>query len=84
MLLERQDLNYFSSKNFLKFDCQAGVLRSRGGTRIIAVNEDLEDAAETINEDPYGAWLVKIRPTATLNAEGLLNVTAYRAKVEAG
>lgn len=50
---------------------------------IVAVNEALEDAAETINEDPYGAWLVKIRATGTLAVDGLLDVNAYRAKVEA-
>lgn len=36
----RQNLNYFSSPDFLSFDVKAGVLRSRGGTRMIAVNED--------------------------------------------
>lgn len=36
----RQNLNYFSGPNFLNFDVKAGVLRSRGGTRMIAVSED--------------------------------------------
>ena len=51
---------------------------------IVAVNEALEDEAEQINADPYGAWLVKVRPTQTLALEGLLDVNAYRAKVEGG
>lgn len=27
---------------------------------VTAINEELEDAPEKINEDPYGAWLVKV------------------------
>lgn len=36
----RHNLDYFSNPGFLKLDVKAGVLRSRGGTRMIAVNED--------------------------------------------
>ena len=42
-----------------------------------------EEAAEAINADPYGNWLVKIKPTATLAVDGLMDVAAYRAKVQA-
>ncbi|MDK2783740.1 MAG: glycine cleavage system protein [Thermococcaceae archaeon] len=31
--------------------------------KIIEVNEELEDAPEKINEDPYEAWIAKIKPT---------------------
>ena len=37
---ERRALNYFTHPDFLRFDVKAGVLRSRGGTRFVAVNED--------------------------------------------
>jgi hypothetical protein len=33
-------LNYFSSPAFLRADLKAGVLRSRGGTRLVGINED--------------------------------------------
>lgn len=33
-------LNYFSNRNFLSCDLKSGVLRSRGGTRMIGVNDD--------------------------------------------
>lgn len=33
-------LNYFSSAAFLRCDLKAGVLRSRGGTRLVGINED--------------------------------------------
>ena len=33
-------LNYFTSPAFLKTDLKAGVLRSRGGTRLVGISED--------------------------------------------
>lgn len=33
-------LNYFSSPSYLKSDLRAGVLRSRGGTRLVGISED--------------------------------------------
>lgn len=37
---ERRALNYFTHPEFVTFDVKAGVLKSRGGTRLIAVSED--------------------------------------------
>ncbi len=37
---DRRDLNYFTSPAFLNFDVKAGVLRSRGGTRMLGVSDD--------------------------------------------
>ena len=37
---ERRNLNYFTSPEFVKLDVKAGVIRSRGGTRMIAVSDD--------------------------------------------
>ena len=31
--------------------------------RVIAINEDVEDEPEQINEDPYGSWLVRVQPS---------------------
>ena len=30
---------------------------------IIEVNEDVEDSPEKLNEDPYGTWLLRIKPS---------------------
>ncbi len=30
---------------------------------IIEVNEEVEDAPEMVNEDPYGAWLIRVKPS---------------------
>ncbi len=46
---------------------------------IAAVNEALEDGAEVINEDPYGAWIFQL--TVEGPVEGFLDAAAYRAKV---
>ena len=46
---------------------------------ITAVNEDLSNSPERINEDPYGAgWLVKVRLADPGEADGLLDAAAYR------
>lgn len=45
---------------------------------VIAINEALEEAPETINEDPYGAgWFFKLRPTDTAELEELLDAEGY-------
>lgn len=33
------------------------------GGEIVAVNTELEEAPELLNEDPYATWIVTIRPT---------------------
>lgn len=48
---------------------------------VCAVNEELLDDPAQVNEDPYGAWLVKVENvTAT---EDLLDAEGYAAVVEA-
>ncbi len=50
---------------------------------IVAVNDALEDAPETINEDPYGAgWLIKIKMTDPSQVDGLLDAAGYEATIE--
>jgi glycine cleavage system H protein len=48
-----------------------------GGT-VIAVNSVLEDAPETVNEDPYGAgWFYRIDPNDVADLDDLLDAEAY-------
>jgi glycine cleavage system H protein len=50
---------------------------------VVEVNQALVDAPETINEDPYGeGWLIKIRLSDPSEAEGLMDVSAYRKLLE--
>ena len=46
---------------------------------ITAVNADLSDSPEKINEDPYGdGWLVKVKLTDSAEVDALLDSAAYR------
>jgi glycine cleavage system H protein len=49
---------------------------------ITAVNDELSDAPEKINEDPFGeGWLFEIRPANASDVEGLLDAAAYREQI---
>ncbi|PWL92096.1 MAG: glycine cleavage system protein GcvH [Clostridiales bacterium] len=44
---------------------------------VCAVNEELLDAPELLNEDPYGAWIIKVDQLDS--QEELLDAAAYEA-----
>ena len=44
---------------------------------VVAVNEELEDKPELINEDPYGAWIIKVEMSDKGELEELLSAAAY-------
>lgn len=44
---------------------------------VVAVNEELEDKPELINEDPYGAWIIKVEMQDKSELETLLSAAAY-------
>ena len=41
------------------------------------VNEDLADAPESLNSDPYGSWIIKVKEVSA--TEELLDAAAYEA-----
>ena len=46
---------------------------------IIAVNTDLTDKPETVQNDPLAAgWLIRIKPTDTVNSSKLMNSSSYQ------
>ena len=50
---------------------------------IVAVNEELVDAPEKANEDPYGdAWFFRMEPTDPNVLDGLMSAEDYAAKCE--
>lgn len=49
---------------------------------VVAANDAVENSPETINQDPYGAWLFKIRPDSAAEFDSLLDAAAYQALVE--
>jgi len=51
---------------------------------IVAVNEALRDAPETVNQHPYGeGWLFKVRMSNPAELDALLDAAGYQAAVEA-
>jgi glycine cleavage system H protein len=47
---------------------------------VIAVNDDLSDSPETINEDPYGeGWLVRVKLSDPSEQETLMDSSAYES-----
>ena len=50
---------------------------------VVAVNGALEASPETLNHDPYGTWMFRIRPANPADLDGLLDAAAYQALVEA-
>ena len=50
---------------------------------VVAVNGNLEDAPETVNQDPYGSgWFFKLRPLDAGQLDDLLSAEAYDAQCE--
>ena len=47
---------------------------------VLEFNEALEDAPESVNDDPYGVgWMVKIKITDASELDGLMDAAAYEA-----
>ncbi|MCP4288552.1 MAG: glycine cleavage system protein GcvH [Gammaproteobacteria bacterium] len=50
---------------------------------VVSINEALEDAPETVNEDAYGnGWLFKLRMNDASDLEELLDADAYAGAIE--
>ena len=48
------------------------------GGEVVAVNEDLADAPELINQDSYTNWIIEIKPADMNELEDLFSVAAYQ------
>ena len=48
---------------------------------VIAVNEDLADAPESLNEKPYEAWIFKVQPSNAAELDKLLDAAGYKAAI---
>ena len=44
---------------------------------VVAVNTARTDAPELINQDPYAAWIIEVRPTDASEYDQLLSAAAY-------
>jgi glycine cleavage system H protein len=49
---------------------------------IVAINEELEESPELINEDPYGeGWMIRIAPNDPTELDTLMDADAYELHV---
>ena len=49
---------------------------------ITEVNEELDDAPELMNTDPYGAgWIVKMKPSNPSELDDLLSASEYKSEI---
>ncbi|MEY3000090.1 MAG: glycine cleavage system protein GcvH [Verrucomicrobiota bacterium] len=47
---------------------------------VLATNDSLPDAPESVNSDPFGAaWMIRIQPDHPADLDALLDATAYAA-----
>lgn len=51
------------------------------GGEVIAVNEELGDSPESLNEDPYGAWIFKLKPSNPAELDKLLDAAGYKKAI---
>ncbi|MFB6155581.1 MAG: glycine cleavage system protein GcvH [Haloferacaceae archaeon] len=50
---------------------------------VVAVNEELFDRPELVNEDPYGdGWMLEIEPSDESELDDLLSAEEYEAQIE--
>jgi glycine cleavage system H protein len=52
------------------------------GGEITAVNEELDDTPELVNQDPYGGgWMIRLVPSDPAEFDGLMDADVYEAFV---
>jgi glycine cleavage system H protein len=50
---------------------------------VTAINEELFDVPELVNEDPYGdGWMIEVEPDDESELDDLLSPDAYREQIE--
>lgn len=58
----------------------ASDLQSPVSGTVEAVNTDLEDAPEKVNEDPYANWIIKVKMSDKSELDSLMNAEQYKEK----
>ena len=46
---------------------------------VVAVNNALADAPEKVNEDAFGAWIIKVEMSLPSELDKLMDAAAYKA-----
>ncbi len=47
----------------------------------VAVNAELEDTPEKVNEDAYAAWIIKVEMSLPAQVDALMDAAAYKAHI---
>lgn len=50
---------------------------------VIAVNAELADRPEKVNEEPYAAWMFRVKPADPAELDALLDAAAYQKVADA-
>jgi glycine cleavage system H protein len=50
--------------------------------KVVELNEKLTEAFESVNTDPYGAWMVKIEMSSPAEVDKLMDAAAYQTYCE--
>ena len=48
---------------------------------VCEVNAELEDTPEKVNEDAYGAWIIKVKMSDPSELDALMDAAAYKAAI---
>ena len=51
------------------------------GGEVLAANEEVVDAPESLNADPYSNWLFKLKPDNAADAAALMGAAGYEAEI---
>ena len=49
---------------------------------VMEVNGELDSTPEKINDDPYAAWIFKLKPDNAADVNGLMDATAYQVQID--
>lgn len=59
----------------------ADVYAPISGT-VVATNSELDSSPENINDDPYAAWIFKLKPDNAADINSLMDAKAYQTHVD--
>ena len=59
----------------------AGDIYAPVNGEVVAVNDAVVDAPETVNADAFGAWLFKIKPSNAADVDALMDAEAYAKNI---
>jgi glycine cleavage system H protein len=59
----------------------ADVYAPIAGT-VTETNSELDSTPEKINDDPFGAWMFRMKPDNAADLSGLMDAAAYQAHVD--